>query len=196
MRLFLVLAISAFTGFDAPAGAQSKGPPPLAKPDKPAAGSSAQAAPEMAVPSAESVVILIRSTLLNLNDAMRTGNFTVLRDLASPSFRNRNNAGRLYQIFAGLAAKRIDLSAAAIMVPELAKVPSIDADKRLHISGRFPDKRLRIDFELTFEAVAGQWRLFGIAVRQVQSASNIWGSETGAVPAAAAQAPRDEAVRK
>lgn len=198
-RLLLLLAICAFPGFvqlAVPAGAQGKAPPPVAKQNKPAAGSAESAAPEMVVPSAENIVVLIRSTLLSLNDAIRTGNFTVLRDLASPSFRDRNSAGRLYQIFAGLAEKRIDLSAAAIMVPKLARAPGIDANKRLHISGHFPAPPVQISFELIFEAVSSQWRLFGIAVRQVQSTSDIPGVETGTVPAAAAQAPGDEAVRK
>src|SRR5215469_9104144 len=94
-------------------------------------------APEVVLPGAESVVILIRTTLLSLNDAMRTGNYTVLRDLASPSFREANSAGRLYQIFSDLTAKHIDLTMVAILGPQLSQMPSIDQNKRLHISGYF-----------------------------------------------------------
>ena len=45
---------------------------------------SPQKAP-VAVP-AETVLLLIRSTLISLNDALQTGNYTVLRDLGAPSF--------------------------------------------------------------------------------------------------------------
>ena len=123
------------------------------------------------MPSAENIVVLIRSTLLSLNDALHTGNYTVLRDLASPSFREANSAGRLVQIFANLAAQRIDLTAVAILAPKLPQPPAIDQNKRLRISGFFPGEPVQINFDLIFEAVANQWRLFGIAVNPTRSAS-------------------------
>lgn len=128
-------------------------------------------APDVVLPSAETTVILIRATLLSLNDAMRTGNYTVLRDLAAPSFREANTAGRLYEIFSNLAAKRIDLSAVTILAPQVPQAPSIDENKRLHISGYFPGNPVQLNFELVFEAVSNQWRLFGIAVNPTQSVS-------------------------
>jgi hypothetical protein len=124
-------------------------------------------APEVILPSAETIVILIRTTLLTLNDAMRTGNYTVLRDVAAPSFREANTAGRLYQIFADVAAKNIDLAAVAILGPQLQQAPGIDQNKRLHISGYFPGNPVQLNFELIFEPVSGQWRLFGISVAPV-----------------------------
>jgi hypothetical protein len=42
--------------------------------------------------SVEQALYLIRSTLLTLNDANRSGNYTVLRDLATPDFQARNTA--------------------------------------------------------------------------------------------------------
>jgi hypothetical protein len=129
------------------------------------------AAPDVVIPSADVIVILIRSTLLSLNDALRTGNYTVLRDLAAPSFREANNAGRLHQVFSGLSAQRIDLSAVAILAPKLPLSPSIDQDKRLHIAGYFPGEPVQLNFELVFEAVARQWRLFSISVNPAKSVS-------------------------
>jgi hypothetical protein len=138
-----------------PAGATSKAPPTA----------------DLVVPSAESTVILIRSTLLSLNDALRTGNYTVLRDLSSPSFREANAAGRLHEIFSKLASQRIDLSAVAILTPKLPQPPAIDQKKRLRISGHFPGEPVQLNFDLTFEAVAKRWQLFGIAVNLAQSAT-------------------------
>jgi hypothetical protein len=129
------------------------------------------AAPEVVIPSADVIVILIRSTLLSLNDALRTGNYTVLRDLAAPSFREANNAGRLHQIFSNLSAQRIDLSAVAILAPKLPQSPSIDQDRRLHIAGYFPGEPVQLNFGLIYEAVASQWRLFGISVNPAKSVS-------------------------
>ena len=123
------------------------------------------------MPSAENIVVLIRSTLLTLNDAMHTGNYTVLRDLASPSFREANSAGRLVQVFSNLAAQRIDLTAVAILAPKLPQPPAIDQNKRLRISGFFPGEPVQLNFDLIFEVVANQWRLFGISVNPTRSAT-------------------------
>jgi hypothetical protein len=49
------------------------------------------------MPDAEKIVLLLRNTLITLNDAIQTGNFTVLRDMGAPGFRDANSAGRLSQ---------------------------------------------------------------------------------------------------
>jgi hypothetical protein len=126
---------------------------------------------EYAVPSAETIVVLIRSSLLSLNDALHTGNYTVLRDVASPSCREANSAGRLNQIFSGLAAQGIDLGAVAILSPKLPQTPSIDQNRRLHVAGFFPGEPVQLNFELVFEVVANQWRLYAISVIPAKSAS-------------------------
>jgi hypothetical protein len=153
--------------------------------DKPAPGaarSKAPVPPEVVVPPAESIVILIRSTLLRLDDALQTSNYTVLRDLAAPSFRDANSPGRLHEIFANLTAQRIDLSTVAILAPKLAQPPTIDQNRRLRISGHFPGERMQLNFDLTFEAVATRWRVFGISVNLAKSGG----------PAPNAVAPTDE----
>jgi hypothetical protein len=81
---------------------------------------------------------LIRSTLLTLNDANRSGNYSVLRDLAAPDFRARNTAADLAAIFADLRARRFDLFAVAIEAPQLAATPSIGPDRMLRLRGHFP----------------------------------------------------------
>jgi hypothetical protein len=151
---------------EAPAG-KSK---PEAKPKAIAVanGNTAPALPALTPPSAEMILVMIRSTLITLNDALRTGNYTVLRDLSAPSFRDRNTAGRLHQIFSGLGTKGIDLSAAAILAPKLRQAPDIDENRHLKISGYFPGQPVQINFDMAFEAVAGQWRLFGISVNPVK----------------------------
>ena len=156
------------------------------------------AAPELVLPSAESIVVLIRSTLLSLNDALRTDNYTVLRDLASPSFREANTAGRSNQIFANLSARRIDLAAVAILPPKLPQPPSIDQDRRLRIAGYFPGEPVQVNFELVFEAVGTQWRLFGISVNPTKSTGPDAGPAGTSRPAADKKGgtPIEKAPRK
>ena len=69
--------------------------------------------------STEQALYLIRSTLLTLNDANRSGNYTVLRDLAAPDFQARNTAADLSQIFSDLRRRNFDLYGAALLAPQL-----------------------------------------------------------------------------
>ena len=87
--------------------------------------------------SAETVLLLTRSALLSLNDALQTGNYTVLRDRGAPSFRDRNNAAQLSQVFSSLASRGIDLSATGILTPKMLSTPAVDSNGRLRIKGTF-----------------------------------------------------------
>lgn len=154
--------------------------------------SVAPLSPNLTPPGAEMVLVMIRSTLLTLNDALRTGNYTVLRDLAAPSFRERNTAGRLHQIFSSLSTRGIDLSAAAILAPKFPQAPSIDENKRLRISGYFPGDPVQINFDMSFEVVAGQWRLFGLSVNPLKPES-LSTAPVGAAPTEASKPPHKNA---
>jgi hypothetical protein len=137
-------------------------PKPSAGPKPPPAP---QAAPQPSLPvSLEQALYLIRSTLLTLNDANHSGNYTVMRDLAAPDFQARNTAADLAQSFSDLRRRNFDLYAAALLAPQVTAAPALDADKRLHLTGFFPTRPQQINFDLSFEVAGGQWRLFGIAI--------------------------------
>jgi hypothetical protein len=123
----------------------------------------------------EQAFYLIRSTLLTLNDANRSGNYSVLRDLAGPDFQAKNSPADLADSFSDLRRRKFDLFATALVAPELTAAPALDAKGMLRLTGHFPTRPQQIDFDLLFQDVGGQWRLFGISVA------------TPAVPAAPAQ---------
>ena len=114
--------------------------------------------------SIEQALYLVRSTLLTLNDANRSGNYTVLRDLAAPGFRIKNTAADLALSFVDLRRRNFDLFAVALAAPHLIAPPALDGEGRLRLIGVFPTMPLQIAFDLLFENVGGQWRLFGISV--------------------------------
>src|SRR5262249_27341229 len=118
--------------------------------------------------SLEQALYLIRSTLLTLNDANRTGNYTVLRDLAAPDFQANNTAADLAQIFADLRRRNFDLFSVALAAPQLAAPPALDGNGMLRLTGFSPPRPLQINFDLLFQNVGGQWRLFGISVATPQ----------------------------
>jgi len=111
----------------------------------------------------QQALYLIRSTLMTLNDANRSGNYTVLRDLAAPSFQRRNTAADLAQVFSDLRAKKIDLFLAATVQPQF-NTPTLDQNRRLRLQGFFPTRPLQIRFDLTFEVSDGLWKLYTITV--------------------------------
>jgi hypothetical protein len=137
-------------------------PPQKAQPSDPGAQAPAvQPAPAI---GAEQALYLVRSTLLTLNDANRSGNYTVLHDLAAPGFQAKNTAADLAQIFSDLRRRNFDLFAVALLAPQFNAPPALDASGKLRLTGFFPTRPLRISFDLTFQTVGGQWRLFAISV--------------------------------
>lgn len=136
-------------------------------------------------PDAERIVMLIRNTLLTLNDALETGNFTVLRDLSAPGFRDANSAVRLGFIFENLARSGIDLSPAATLAPQLSDTPTINPQSgMLHIKGTFADQRLPIGFEMLYQPVGSRWRIFGLSVQPLAIAPQVGAADANVQPVA------------
>jgi len=109
------------------------------------------------------VLILVRSSLLALDHANKTGNYTVLRELGAPGFQ-ANTAAKLSEIFAQLRRDNLDLSGAAVTDPQLTVMPEISSNGLLHMKGFFPGSSAQINFELLYAPVDNQWRLFGVSV--------------------------------
>ncbi|HKF22162.1 MAG TPA: hypothetical protein VKE93_11370 [Candidatus Angelobacter sp.] len=163
LRSRLMIATALFLAMELPALAQpnltqtSAPESRTAGPDKPATS------PQPAIRQ-EQALYLVRSTLLTLNDANHSGNYTVLRDLAAPDFQARNSSADLAQSFADLRRRNFDLFAAALIAPQFTAEPALDGSGKLRMAGFFPTRPLRINFDLKFQNVNGQWRLFAVAV--------------------------------
>jgi hypothetical protein len=140
-------------------------PLPIVRPD----AQPAPAAGSLQVPDGNKQRILIRMMLVALNHANLTGNYSVLRDLGSPGFREANNPARLAEIFANMRLRNLDLGPIVVVEPLLTRKPSIDENGMLRLTGLFPTRPEQVNFDLAFQFVAGQWRLFGIAVNTTQA---------------------------
>jgi hypothetical protein len=146
-----------------PAGQPAQAAQPTAPGGQVAPAAPAQ--PQVVMPDQNKILLLVRTTLLTLNDALQTGNYTVLRDVAAPSFREANSAARLAQIFGTLSQRGIDLTPVAVLAPQLTAPPSIDPKTNmLHIKGHFPGQPVQLNFEVLYQPVAGRWRVFGLSV--------------------------------
>lgn len=120
--------------------------------------------PAIAVPNPYKLSILIRTTIIALNQANLTGNYSVVRDLAAPSFREVNSSARLAEIFSGLRRRHLDLSPILLLEPKLVRPPALMDNGSLRLSGFFPSAPEQVNFDLAFQRVGGQWRLFAISL--------------------------------
>lgn len=180
----LIIAMAMFTAAGSHLSAQTaKETPPFGDRWQSVPVKPSTAAAEKQPVSVEQAFYLIRSAILTLNDANRSGNYSVLRDLAAPDFQTKNSAADLADSFADLRRRKFDLFAAALIAPQLAAAPTLDAKGMLRLTGHFPTRPQQIDFDLLFRNVDGQWRLFGLAVA-TPSAAN-----AQAQPAAPAKTP-------
>jgi hypothetical protein len=129
----------------------------------PARAQEAKSGPAPAPIDRNGVLILIRSTLLALDHANKTGNYTVLRDLGAPGFQANTDA-RLAEIFAAQRKDNLDLAGVAVLEPQLTLLPQIEPNGMMHMAGFFPSVPAQVNFELVYAPVNRQWRLFGISV--------------------------------
>jgi hypothetical protein len=123
-------------------------------------------------------LILIRTALVALDQANKTGNYSVLRELGAPGFQAGNSTDRLSEIFAPQRAQQLDLAGVVVIEPQLTLLPQIEPNGMLRMAGFFPSVPQQVFFELLFAPVDGRWRLFGMSVRL--------GSSTPQAPASGA----------
>lgn len=138
------------------------------------------------------VLILTRSALLALDQANKTGNYTVLRDLGSPNFQ-ANSAAQLGDIFANQRKQGLDFSAVAVLEPQLTVLPKIEPNGMLHLAGFFPSVPLQVNFELLFEPVSRQWKIFGVSVNLTPGGPQAPETQAGDSPKSADPGPPPEA---
>ena len=129
---------------------QAQAPNPAQDAQAPQSTKYAEAAPKQQQPAPKpqapkpaqidrnGVLILIRSALLALDQANKTGNC----NLGSPDFQ-ANSAARLAEIFAQQRRDNIDLSGVAVIDPQLTLLPQIEANGMMHTAASFHRCRRR-----------------------------------------------------
>ena len=141
--------------------AQQETPPQQAQPQ----GQPEPPIQRLPMPPDDVLLMLIRSSLIALNQANVTGNYTVFRELSAPGFQESNSAARLAEVFAELRSQQFDLSPTLLIEPKLFSKPEMSTNGKLRVTGFFPSEPKRVNFDFIFQPVRGQWRLFGIRVK-------------------------------
>lgn len=117
-----------------------------------------------ALPDPNTLAILIQTAVVAASQANRTGNYTVLHALGSPDFQKANPPEKLAQIFAEWRTKQIDTTPVIIFSPVLKSQPAMTEQGMLRLTGYYKTQPQQVHFDLLFQPVANQWRLFGIAM--------------------------------
>jgi hypothetical protein len=125
----------------------------------PSAGQAPQRDPQL-----DAAVMLVRNALTAVNHGNLTGNYTVLRDLGAPVFRERNSAAQLAAIFQRLRDQKSDLSPILIQEPVFTEAPAINQAGELQLAGFFPTQPLQVPFRLAFQRVQGRWMIDTVSV--------------------------------
>jgi hypothetical protein len=130
----------------------------------PSSAVAATPPPQPAQIDRNTALILIRTTLVAVQQANQSGNYGVLREISAPGFQSVNSAERLSQIFANLRGKNFDLSGVVVLEPQLTVLPEIYSNGVMRMAGFFPSVPMQVYFDLQFIPVQGQWRLIAIGV--------------------------------
>jgi hypothetical protein len=115
------------------------------------------------VPDELTLSKLLWSTMAAVDQANKTGNYSVLRDLGSTGFQANNNAASLAAVFAAIRTQRIDLSNTLLVAPTYEFRPAMIEPGILRMRGRFPLRPTAIGFDLIYEWQDG-WRLHGVSI--------------------------------
>jgi len=125
-------------------------------------------ASEVPTPSGVKLALLIKSTLIALTQANKTGNYTVLRELGTPSFQQQFSSADLAESFKDLRSRKLDLSPTILERPNLIEDVSISANGVMLLYGYMPTQPLSVQFKIYFRYLDQNWLLAGLAVDTIE----------------------------
>jgi len=124
----------------------------------------------MPMPSETELAKLIWSTMIAVDTANLSGNYSVLRDNSASGFQAANNPARLAEIFAPLRAQQLDLANTLLVAPSYTAAPRMVQAGMIEVQGAFPVRPTPVRFAALYQWEQGRWKLFGIDVGPLQAA--------------------------
>ena len=140
------------------------------------------------VPSPTTQEVLIKTSILTLNDAIVSGNFSVFHAKLAKPTREQFGPDRLKEAFESFAEQKIDMAAISARPPIATDDARIDERGALLLRGRFDVGRGRLTYELDFVPSEGEWKPIRVHVNVNTGNATGMGApdETGNPPPAAA----------
>ena len=127
-----------------------------------AAGAVAAKADGLPITKRAEAVALVRSTLVRLNDANLTANYTLLRATGAPDFQARFSEAALSELFAGMRAKGIDLTRFVALEPMIEAARYHTGQQVLQIAGTLSTGSVQTRFKFSYQSLDGGWKLYGL----------------------------------
>ena len=127
---------------------------------------------------------IVRTTLKSLHDAVRTGNFTVFRDLSGPSLQARFKAAELHKHFEAISNSDIDLASVSFLSPILTSAKAIGGSNMIRLDGYFASTPTPLAFGMIVEPHNGSWLVADYALDAAQARQVAF---SGAQPATGGQ---------
>lgn len=109
--------------------------------------------------------ILIKTSLLTLNDANLTGNYTVLHARLAQPFREQFSPDRLKALFKVFVDQNVDWGLIAAKQPVATAEATIDKRGALILRGYFDTTPSRLTYELDFLPSEGEWKPIKLNVK-------------------------------
>ena len=120
---------------------------------------------ENTVPSAEFQEILIKTSLLTLNDANLTGNYAVLHAKLAKVFRDQITPDGLKKGFKPFADQKVDFGLISAKPPIASVEAKLDNRGALLLRGYFDTTPSRVSYEFDFIPSEGLWKPIMLNVR-------------------------------
>jgi hypothetical protein len=133
----------------------------------PSAASGELRPASLAVPPPEVLLMLVRTSLVALNQANFTGNYTVLHALGTPQLQASISPAQFAIAFTNLRDQKLDLSPILVLTPELTVPPSLDRKGTLRLEGVFRTTPVHLSFVIVLRPISGVWRIDGISVSTI-----------------------------
>jgi len=106
---------------------------------------------------------LVMSAIIAIDQANRTGNYSVLLGLGSAGFQANNSAASLGAVFGVFRTRQIDLSDVLIRSPTFSLAPTLIQPTLLRMRGGYSLGNGPLGFDLIFAWDNG-WRLQGVSL--------------------------------
>ena len=129
------------------------------------------ASAQVPVPDETTQARLVWSTMIAVDNANRTGNYSVLHSLASTELQTSVTPDGMADVLAELRERRVDVGRALLIAPEYAMPPSITPEGQLRLRGGFEFRPSPLRFDLLYVLEGGGWRLDGISIAEMDGST-------------------------
>lgn len=142
----------------------------LALPEK-ALAAAQPAIARSSVPDENTLARLVWSTMVALDNANRTENYSVLYSLGSSGFQQKNSPQKLAQNFSALRQNRVDIGRTILSTPSYYLPPAILSDGTLRLRGGFDYRPKSVRFDLIYSNIGGGWRINALSVVEMDASA-------------------------